>query len=331
MSSQQYLRSASIVVADATGNGIDLSDFKVRFEVRRGDMQTPNSADVRVFNLSDTTASAIRAEFTQLAIQAGYGENLALIFRGSICQTRKGRIDQKDSYVDITAADGDEAYNYSSIAITLAANSTPAQGLQAIIQAMGTAALGGAPSSAPPVTAGTPAPSLPQNASLRARTYFGLSRDELRDFAATHGINWSIQNGAVTLVPDGTYLPGAPVLITPSTGLIGVPEQTEHGLAVRVLLNPQIKIGQLVQLDSSDINQYRYGLDLESQRPNLRLAQSSTKLNADGFYYVMRADHIGDTRGEEWYTELTCLAVDASVPNELLSGVAVGPLPVWRF
>jgi hypothetical protein len=28
----------------------------------------------------------------------------------------------------------------------------------------------------------------------------------------------------------------------------------------------------------------------------------------------MRADHVGDSRGNAWYTQLTCLAVDASVP-----------------
>jgi hypothetical protein len=27
----------------------------------------------------------------------------------------------------------------------------------------------------------------------------------------------------------------------------------------------------------------------------------------------MVADHIGDTRGQEWYSDLTCLAIDATV------------------
>jgi hypothetical protein len=34
----------------------------------------------------------------------------------------------------------------------------------------------------------------------------------------------------------------------------------------------------------------------------------------DGFYRVMVAEHVGDTRGNDWYTELTCLAADISAP-----------------
>ena len=37
----------------------------------------------------------------------------------------------------------------------------------------------------------------------------------------------------------------------------------------------------------------------------------------------MIADHAGDTRGNEFYTELTCLAIDATIPRELLPKQAV--------
>jgi hypothetical protein len=76
-------------------------------------MQTPNSADVRIYNVADSTAERIKNEFTQVVIQAGYQANFGLVFRGTIKQIRKGREDAKDTYVDITAADGDAAYNFS--------------------------------------------------------------------------------------------------------------------------------------------------------------------------------------------------------------------------
>jgi hypothetical protein len=44
------------------------------------------------------------------------------------------------------------------------------------------------------------------------------------------------------------------------------------------------------------------------------MLDQSIKLNADGLYYVMIADHQGDTRGLAWYSELLCLAIDASIP-----------------
>jgi hypothetical protein len=44
MPSQQYLRQLSLVVADPAGQGLELGELRVVFEVRRGDTQTPNIA-----------------------------------------------------------------------------------------------------------------------------------------------------------------------------------------------------------------------------------------------------------------------------------------------
>jgi hypothetical protein len=44
------------------------------------------------------------------------------------------------------------------------------------------------------------------------------------------------------------------------------------------------------------------------------LTEQSNKINKEELYYVMIAEHVGDTRGNEWYTELNCLAVNADIP-----------------
>jgi hypothetical protein len=310
----QYLRKLSMVIGSASGDGLDFSQFRVQFSIRRGDFQMPNTADVRIYNLAANTANRIQKEFTDIAIQAGYGGNFGLIFRGTIKQVRLGRQDQKDSYVDITAADGDEAYNYSHMALSLAAGpaSTSNNAIQAFLQTMAQGA----------ITEGY-VPDLSQNGALRGRVYYGLTRDELRDFAEQNDCLWSIQNGALTLIPQTSYIPGEIPVISPATGLVGVPEQTQNGIHIRVLLNPYLKIGQVVKLDST-INPYRYGLDIQSQASNA-LISTSIKTNADGLYYVMIADYSGDTRGNEWYTDLTCLAVDATVPPNLAPQAAIFP------
>jgi hypothetical protein len=126
------------------------------------------------------------------------------------------------------------------------------------------------------------------------------------------------------MIPKTGYIQEAPVLITPATGLIGTPEQTQNGLKLRVLLNPAIKIGRVIQLQSTDINQLRYSLDYHATGSNRILQQGTNKLNADGVYYVMRADHTGDSRGTPWYTDLTCLAVDISqVPENVLPSTTI--------
>jgi hypothetical protein len=324
---QQYLRNISLIVANPAGQGLELGSLRVTFEVHRGDIQTPNSCDIKIYNLSANTANRIKTEFTQLALQVSYGDQaLQLIFRGQIKQARQGREDQKNSYVAVTAADADEAYNFSAMALTLAAGATPTDAIQAIIKQMATRVSGDPTGGAggQQVTQGY-LPQLTSSGYTRGRTLYGMCRDEARNIAMSNDCKWSTQDGAFTLIPNAGYIPAAPVLITPYTGLIAVPEQTQNGLEMTVLLNPSIKIGQTVKLDSSDVNLYRYGLDTQSNVLNKMLAQSTTKLNADGLYYVMRAEHSGDTRGLSWYTKIVCLAVNASVPATSQPQAAISP------
>ena len=107
----QYLRQLSCVIGTPGGAALDFSDFWVKFQVRRGDYQNPNSCDLRIHNLKDATANRIVNEFSYLQINAGYGPqgggDFGLIFQGVIKQVRKGRVDQLLTYVDVTAADGD--------------------------------------------------------------------------------------------------------------------------------------------------------------------------------------------------------------------------------
>jgi hypothetical protein len=325
---QQYLRAFSCVLTDSTGSGLDFADFNVRFTVRRGDLQTPNSCDVRVYNISDTTANQVQAEFTQIVLQAGYQGDLGVIFRGSVKQYRKGRVDAKDSYLDITAGDGDECYNFAVSAFSLAANTQPKDSLQALIANLVQASI--AQQISPPSVM----PTLPTNGRVRGRVFYGMTRDELRDFCQSYGLKWSIQDGTITFIPynrvtgAGGYLPGPIPVISPDTGLIGVPEQTQNGIEMRVLLNPRIKIGQLVQLKSPAVNLNRYGLDSDSQAHNLAL-RDLIKTNADGLYYVMAANHTGETRGNDWYTDLTCLATDATITgaSPLQPALPISALP----
>jgi hypothetical protein len=301
--SDQYLRQLSVVIADASGSGLDFSQFRVTFSIRRGDYQTPNSVDLRIYNLSAETANKIQKEFSQVSIKGGYPGNVGQLFKGTIKQVRKGRIDQRDSYVDVTAADGDEAYNFAPISKTLASGTTPGGVYQALVTAM----------KAKGLTEGYK-PNFPEDGSVRGQVFYGKARDSLRVFSNANDCAWSCQDGAITLIPLTSYIPGNVLVITPSTGLIGVPEQTQQGIHVRILLNPNVKIGQTIKLDQTDINKLRFSLDKNSVGSNL-FAQTSIKTNGDGLYYVMVANHTGDTRGQEWYTDITCLAVDATVPS----------------
>lgn len=303
MSVPQYLRKATLIIGDDE-EALDLSEMRFRFAIRRGDIQTPNSCDVRIYNLSQTTAQKIKKEFTRVLLQAGYEGNFGTIFDGTIKQIRRGRENPTDTYIDVTAADGDSAYNYSVTSISLAAGQTaPANAIETIIRGM---AMHG-------VNKGYVPDNLPGAPLPRGEVHYGMSRDILRKLASSSDAAWSIQDGKVDVIPLTSYKPSDEIpVITAATGMVGLPEQTQNGIRVRVLLNPKMKIGQLIKIDNKSILQMRYSMNnaIEAQQLTEALGH---KLDDDGFYYVMIADHTGDTRGSAWYTDIICLAVDATM------------------
>jgi hypothetical protein len=337
---QQYLRRVSVKVSSATRSW-DFANFRVKFEVRRGDMQTPNSCDVRIYNASGNTADKLAetplvptdSEFTTLEITAGYGPpldadgntvpgtdpgNSARIFSGGIVQVRIGRESQLDSYVDITAADGDHAYNFATVSASMA-SADPGGVAAMLLNALSTFGIQQA-ASKPNFVQGI-GPPLPVR---RGRTFYGPVKDELRDFCANNDLVYSIQDSTLQFISMNELQSENAIVVGAGTGLIGTPEQTPNGIIIRTLLNPAIKVCSLIKLDAT-VNRYRFPLDYTSSASNLLTARQN-KISDSGLYYVMYVEHEGDTRGQAWYTTATCLAVDAHLVDiDLTGALRVGP------
>jgi len=306
---QQWLRKVSLVVGSQAGTGtqgLDLSEMHFRFEVRRGDIETPNSADITIFNLSDTTANRIMwpqtgpPEFTRVVLQAGYEGNFGKIFDGEIRQVRRGKFNPTDKYLNILAQDADFSYNFAVVSQTLAAGAGAQDQLATIAGAMGL----------PLGYVGE----LPNAQLSRGKVYWGMARDYLRQLARTCDATWSVQDGAIQLIPLAAYRPGEAPVLTAKTGLVGLPQQTQNGITARSLLNPGIKIGGLVKLDNKSIQGFKASLgyaDLYNADTYKALVPS---ISADGTYRALIADHTGDTRGQEGYTDMILLSTDPSSP-----------------
>jgi hypothetical protein len=295
---RNWLRFAQLVVSKGS-TGLDLSGLRIRFEVHASDVETPNTLYCRVFNPTRETINSVVKEFDTVTLTAGYEQgNKGNIFQGQIKQFRFGRERNVDQYLDILAADGDEAYNFAVMNQSFPAGTTDTQELSAICAAMG---IPSAPNNDGFLTTGGILP--------RGKTRFGMARAYMRDLAQRNNCRWSIQNGVVTLVPTTGYLPGEAAVINTASGMIGTPEQTDNGIMVRCYLNPLIGIGQAVQINNRDINQ----AIVKSQFfPSYTSQYYPATVADDGLYRVLVAEHFGDTRGNDWVTELTCLDIDPS-------------------
>lgn len=289
---RQWLRACALIVGPDSGEGLDLSALRITFATKKGDVETPNSAEINVYNLSDDTAARIRREFMQVYLSAGYEGNTGTIFRGNIRQVRLWRENGVDTVLAILAADGDRAYNFATVNTTLAAGSKPADRVrvcQGSMEAKGTKA-GYAPD-----LGGQPLP--------RGKVMYGMARQYMRDEARDTGTDWSIQDGKVQMVPRRGYLPGEAVVLTHETGLVGSPEQTQDGISVRCLLNPRLRVGGRIRLNNASVKTMQTPLKLAA-------GQQAARLDADGFYRIIKVEFRGDTRGNDWYADLVCIGID---------------------
>lgn len=318
-SSTQFGRRASLFVIrpEFKGNNptafvpesvIDLSQMHFTFKTFAADVESPNNAVIRIFNLArganqNTVQEIIKGEYSRVILQAGYEKGeFAVIFDGNVRQFRVGRLNATDTYLDLLCADGDLGYNFSVISQSIAAGSTPKQRVDAIVASMKQYG----------VTAGSIAPST-GGTLPRGKVLFGMSRVLLRQQAITQQASWSIQNGKINLIPLNGYLPSDPVVLNALNGMVGLPEQTNDGIKIRCLLNPKILAGQAVRIDNRSINQTIQAQPNAAPVPFNQWTgvQLLADVTADGLYRVYVAEHEGDTRGQAWYSDLTCLSIDA--------------------
>lgn len=257
---------------------------------------TPNSAEIRVYNLEENTAKRIRKEFTQVILQGGYQGNYGVIFQGNIKQVILGRENSTDTFIDIVAGDGDNAYNFAVVNTTLRKGSTP---MDQVSQAM-----------APMATMGVGSGFIDADTTSklpRGKVMYGNSREYLRSVAQSQASSWSIQDQKINFTKLRTYLPGQVVVLTSKTGMIGTPQQTNEGLNVKCLMNPFLRISGRIKVDNSAIELFKINLSVPGSPAN-----TPPPINADGIYYILVVNHVGDNRGLDWYSDLTCLSIDVT-------------------
>jgi len=308
MTPDQWVRKVGLVLYTGA-KGLDLSQMRIRFEIQAADVESPNSAAIRVYNVSGDTITSVvtRGEFDQVVLNAGYQNgSYGVIFQGTIKQFRVGRENATDTFLDILASDGDIGYNQGFINTSIGASASNVDRVNEVIKSMPQTQAGYMPDFGD-------AQHVP---NLRGKVMFGMARTQMRNSMNTMNTSWSIQNGQVNILLDRGYLPGQAVEINRLTGMVGIPEQTDGGIKVKCLLNSKLKIGGLVKLNNNDITQtmFKDATGAPISYNSWTAFQHNTALSKDGTYRIYVAEHEGDTRGNAWYTELVCLAIDTSAP-----------------
>ena len=298
---RQWLRQCRLVIGK-NGKGLDLSALRITFDVKKDDQTTPNSARICVYNPAPDTINQALKEFDTVSLDAGYIDGMGLIYAGNIIQVRRLR-SGPDIVLEISAGDGDTAYNYGVVSTTLAAGATNKDRLQAMARAM---AIGNVDAGAALLSADT------GRALPRGKVLYKPVKDYMREYGRDTGSAVFIDNGKLQTIKRDGYLPGTPVELAPGTGLIGAAQQTLDGVEASSRLNPEIRIGGLIHIDPA----YLVAADTTSATASAG-EKKTVHQAAGGYYRVIATNYIGDTHGQPWDVKITGVAVDASAKRTL--------------
>ncbi|SIP74140.1 conserved hypothetical protein [Xenorhabdus innexi] len=264
---RQFGRQVKLNIGNSK-ESVEITNLRVAFDITKTIDSEPNPATIRIYNLNPSHRNLITSKtYNRVSLAVGY-EELRVIYMGDIIEAITLR-DELDFIIQLTCGDGYTAYTGALVNKTLAAGATDSSILAEATKAM---------------RVGHSVIDLPKDRALpRGKVLTGNARDVMHKVARNNGADWSVQDGNMTVLPkDKVLADNEGFVLSQETGMIDSPEKTDDGLSVTCLLNPVMRIGGLVRVQSI-IPEY------------------------NGDYKITELEHSGDLMGDNWATKITCI------------------------
>ncbi len=287
-------RSYSLVVAPTGGagalgaieatNGLDLSELRCVFKVKKTVRPEPNTATVQVFNLADPSRHVLEdASKLVMRLEAGYVDTgTSQLYLGQV-RSAWTTLDGTTSTTTITTGDSEKEIAEARIHVPIGPGVPVAHALQAIAKALKVGDGNIAQAIVLLQTKGVAAMFGP------GRMISGNAARELTDICRSARLEWSIQDGQLQILDLNKPLADKAILLSPDTGLEGSPtidyNATSKGkkggvyVKAKVRLIPELAPGRKVVFDSKFVK---------------------------GGFRIEEIEYSGDTHGNDWDAALVC-------------------------
>lgn len=288
--SNLFGRKFKVIVATKGTSGIDITGLKVVFSIEKSMSAEPNRSNIQIYNLAPATQNFILSDAKRIIIEAGYenSEQYGLIFDGDIVKAIRRAAQSIDKITEVIAQDGDMFLNSGFISVSYSAGQTTESVLS---QMQGIAD--------EDMAMGSVSNDLKGTKLARGKAMFGQPKDYATMLAKTEGALFYVNDRKINLVKPGDLPEGEIVNLSPSSGLIGTPEQNDSSVKGKCLLNPLLNVNKLVHISNEFV-----------QETN-QIGKASL---SSGVYKIIKLTHSGDTHGNNWYTDFEAVAQPGTVP-----------------
>lgn len=212
-----------------------------KFTVTRGIFSETNRATIQLYNLGLSTRNKIfQDQFTldpnkqkYVHLEAGYEDNLTLIFKGRIMQAYSFKSGgQTDVITEIQAVALDIFDSQTSY--TFAEGTTFKEALSTFMSDMPNVILG---------NTGTL-----EGIFNTPTTFDGMTMEQINKLTGGHSF---VDNGVLNTLMDNEVIDVPAPVISAQTNLLGTPMRRDANLEIKTTFLPDIIVGQLVEIDST--------------------------------------------------------------------------------
>lgn len=302
--SLQYGRRYRIIVSSESGVALDVSKLHCVFSVTKTMLMQPNYSEVDIYNLNPETENSIIREGYRIVIEAGYeGENYGMIYDGDVIQAIRDKEEGVTYKLTLRCLDSDRFMSFGFANMSILRGQSSRNLIETITN-----------QASIPSKINNISQDLAEAKLTRGKVVFGLAKDYLRQLAKTENATYYMEDGKVNIVKM-TDLPSDEIItLSPTSGLLEVPAQSEFGVNIKCLMNPRIKPLRLIHIDNSVIRQLK-----------VDIGQIVRSLDADGIYRVLTVTYKGDTRGNDWYCECETISQAGGMIPGMLSQPTANP------
>lgn len=297
-----------------TDTVLDVSNLRVVFSVKRNAQYYPNQAVVTIYNLNAKTENSIIQEGYRIIIEAGYPSNYGQIFDGTVLMCNRYKQNATDYILNILAIDGNQFINEGYCTFTFAKGQTARQIVKGICD-----------KATNPISLGYASPALDNYIFSKGMAVNGQTKATLSDIARTINGTWYVDKGKLYMIAyadSADNLPGGrsqAVELSPKTGLLGNPQQVNYGIDAKCLLNPKLMPYGLVHIASEYITEQMVQVGSFAQG-----ISTPYKLDPEGIYRICSVSFVGDTRGNDWYSEVVAVGQVGDMASMLTSSSYTG-------
>lgn len=256
-----YKRQIEVRIA-----GLTISEPRITVEIERQMDRSQDRGEVGIYNLKPANEQRIHERGGPIVVSAGYPETTAIIFDGEVQRVVRAR---NSGYAEIVHDNlaritkiklGDLVRHKSRLGGTyedrLSGHVSVRRIVERIVAAMNSSIAPAAGGAAPPRIALGPLTNIPPDATVKNWYWGGQpAASALDSILARVECRWFEEDGLIRINRVGMSQSDAPALVTsPRNGLLGRPTETDEGAEVRMLLNPAVKLGAILEVQSKALN-----------------------------------------------------------------------------